>query len=190
MSGRFGRLILVAVLAWAGLVPAANAGEHHHVTVDRHQLRGGQSLTVTATSTSECAWVLEWNGARQAKVARVLVATFSAPAVSQRARIPLHATCFMTHSKFRTTGAHPKPSASGSGTTAQYLRVTVPPSWRHTIPITVLPSETGVLPDETGLPGTGGPPLWLLLTGLGTLLGGVGLTTRRSRRTSRAGSRH
>jgi hypothetical protein len=177
-------VVLVAVAACVGLGPTAQAGSGpaFRVTVDHPSVRSGQRLTATATATTSCDWVLEWNGDRRVDHARASAATWSAPQVSRPTRIPLHATCFYTSS----APSRHRGVAAGGGA-GQRVTVRVPPSWRHTLVVTVLPASSVVSPPTAAggphpggtLPGTGGPALWLLLTGLGAVLvGGAAVRVR------------
>jgi hypothetical protein len=176
-------VVLVAVGACVGLGPSAQADSlpAFRLTVDRHVLHSGQSVTATATTTTRCDWLLEWNGDRHVEHARTSTATWTAPQVSRPTMIPVHATCFYASGAARPDAA---PRATGPG---QRVAVTVPPSWRRTLVVTVLPRGSEVSAPGTvggaghpggGLPGTGGPALWILFAGLGAVF--VGSATVRS----------
>lgn len=181
--------VLVVALSCVAGAPAAQAdrGPRFTVTVDRHVVRGGERFTSTATATTECAWILEWGGDRRTTSARTLVATYSAPEVTRPTRIPLHATCFYAVSGNPRTNDRAGTNASVASGSTQRVTVTVPPSWRHTVVITVLPPSSAVSPPTSGggpghpgagIPNMGGPALWALLAGIcAVLLGGLAVRT-------------
>jgi hypothetical protein len=179
----FGCVVLIAALGSVGFATAAQADPdaRFELTVDRHVVHGGEQFTATATANVGCDWVLEWNGDRRVKATRVLVATYTAPPVSRITRIPLHSTCFYDPPSAQRSSARDTSPAAWDHATTQRLTVTVPPSWRRTIVITVLPRGSAVSPPDIGggltngggLANTGGPMLWLLLVGLGSVLTGA-----------------
>lgn len=177
-----GVVILVVVMA-VSVAPAsgvAQASAPFKVSVDRTTLRSGQTLTATGRADRLCAWIIDWNNERRSASARRIVATFVAPQVETRTRIPLRGTCFYASTPPRPVPA-PTPTPSRSGSTAQRVTVVVPKSFNEVLTITVLPahSVSPPGPDDDGgsggLPGTGGPDLWILLAGLATLLVGASL---------------
>lgn len=189
-----GASALVALLACAGLASPAQAdrGPAFALTVDRHPIHSGEPFTATATATTRCAWILEFDGDRRTADARTLVTTYTAPPVSRPTKVPLHGTCFHDPSRGRSSSDRggTVPLSDGSG---QRIAVTVPPSWRQTLVITVLPPSSAVSPPGSGggpghagggLPHTGGPALWILLTGLGAVLVGGAAVRNSPRRLS------
>jgi len=186
----FGLVVLVAVLACVGPVPASQADSDHRfkLTVDRHALRSGQRLTVTASAPTRCVWLLEWHGDRRHVEGSVFTTTYIAPQVSRPTRIPLHGTCFYNEPAGARTA--PTSAAAASNRSALTITVTVPPSWRQTVVVTVVPPGGTVSPPHQGagspgtggggLPNTGGPMFWLLIAGLASLIAG-GTAASRSR---------
>jgi len=186
-------VVLVALVGGIDFAPTAQAdrGPTFTLTVDRHVVHSGEQFTASAGATSECDWLLEWNGDRRVQKVRRLVTTYTAPAVSGPTRIPLHATCFYAPTGSARGGNRDVTSVTGIGRTAERITVTVPQAWRHTLMVTVLPPRSAVSPPESGagtvkpggnLPLTGGPPLWALLAGVGTVL--IGRLTARVARTT------
>jgi hypothetical protein len=140
-------------------------------------------VTVTGTSSTTCTWLLEWNGERRIGRDRAaFTSSFLAPQVSRPTRIPLQGTCFYDSPASRPQhGSDPRDTQPPSSTSRSTFVVRIPPRWRHTVVVTVLPPRSAVSAPGTtggpghpggGLPGTGGPALWLLLTGLGAVLVG------------------
>jgi LPXTG-motif cell wall-anchored protein len=184
--GSFGVTALFAVLTCFALAPSAHAaraypdaGPTFDLRVNRHLLYGGQRLVATATASVSCTWLLEWNGDRRPRTGKTFTTTYVAPAVTRLTRIPLHGTCFYDQQRARQHRA-PARAATSATSTAEAIMVEVPPHWQQTIVITVLPPGSAVSPPigghphpgGTGLPNTGGPSRWILLTGLGVLLAG------------------
>jgi hypothetical protein len=169
---------VVLALVSIALAPASQAepGPRFRLAVDRHAVHAGERLTATATATTDCTWLLEWNGERRSQVSRTLATSFVAPAVSRPTRITLHGTCF--HHGTRPAGS----SARGN------LAAFVPPSWTHTEVVTVLPPGAVVSPPHASggpghpgaLPGTGGPALLTVLAGLVLVATGSVLVRRSS----------
>ncbi|MBO9523606.1 MAG: LPXTG cell wall anchor domain-containing protein [Nocardioidaceae bacterium] len=184
-------LALVTVLAVSlgapGPALAAPKDPAFTLKVDRHTVRGGQTLTATATAQVVCDWIIEWNGERRHVRATRIVTSYVAPTVARPTKMPLRGTCVVA----------PAPIAGPARSTAQpdqqSVVVRVPPHSSHTVGVTVLPPGTDVSPPDPGggvggegtgpggLPSTGGPPLWLLAAGLGALLAGA-LVVRRAQR--------
>lgn len=176
--------VTTLALVLASLGPAvsaqADSGPRFKIRVDRHAVRGGEMLTATATATTSCTWVLEWSGARRVGHGDAFETSFVAPVVSRPTRILLHGTCFYTD---------PRPANSSAG--GNFV-VSVPPSWRHDVGITVLPPGASVSPPQAaggpghaggsggGLSGTGGPALAALLAGLVLVVTGSLLVRRAS----------
>jgi len=187
-----GRLVAAFVAALVTLVaaPASSSAPALRLTVDRHVLYVGQQLAATATAQLECTWILTWAGQRQVGHGKTASARFTAPVVTKATRIPVRAQCFPVS----TAAPRPQPAPRSSATGAhvsQRLSVTVPMSATATVVVTVLPAGGaaappggGTLPPGNGLPSTGGPPGWLVLAGLGSVLAGafcVELSRRRRR---------
>lgn len=174
----------VVLIAFLGAMtsPAIAAPEAQggfRVAVDRSTLHSGQVLTATGRYSGSCSWIIEWNNERRSTKAKRIVATFVAPKVTKATQIPLRATCFYV-SKAPARPARPLPSVRPN-VAAQRIVVSVPPSFRQTMTITVLPAGAIVSPPHHpggggGLPNTGGPDLWILLAGIATLLVGASMT--------------
>jgi hypothetical protein len=187
--------VLVAVCVCVGLAPAAQAdpGPAFTLTVDRHVIHSGERFTATATATTGCDWVLEWNGDRRVEDARTSVATYLAPQVSRPTRIALHVTCFYVPSRGQRSEGRGRSTAFTAEGPSQLVTVTVPPSWRRSLVITVLPPGSAVSPPGAGggfghpggsLANTGGPALWALIAGLGAVLVGSAAVRTSPRRLS------
>jgi hypothetical protein len=190
--------MLTVAIACLGLAPAhADADPRFSLSVDSRAVRGGQLLTVTGASTTRCAWLLEWNGERRIGRDRAaFTGSFTAPQVTRPTRLPVQGTCFYDLPTTRAQRGGQGDTRPPGSTSRSTLVVRIPPSWRHTIVVTVLPpgsevsapgsgggpGHPGGLPG--GLPGTGGPALWALIAGLGALL--VGTATLRRVRPPRA----
>lgn len=191
-------LALACVLATFGMLLAAPAASAYpdagpearfKLAVDRRVLYSGEAFTATASANVRCGWTLAWNGARKVATAKVLRHRFIAPRVTRITRIPLHGRCF-----YELPGTAPRPQPTVGHGAGQVLSVRVPESWRKTIQITVLPPGSGVSPPDDGgpdggpdggngeLPDTGGPPLWALAAGLGSLLLGLAAVRETRRR--------
>jgi LPXTG-motif cell wall-anchored protein len=185
----YGGVLVLAVLGWLVLAPAAQADADHHfnLAVDRHVVRSGGQFTATARGDVACNWTLEWNDVVRHGDARVFATTYTAPEVARTTRIPLHGICFHDQSRVQRSSRHAMTQASVGHGASQLLTVTVPPGWRREIVITVLPRRSAVSPPSQGgpghgaggiLPNTGGPTFWILLAGLGSLLVGAVAATR------------
>jgi hypothetical protein len=171
--------MLVCALACIGLPPdaLADGGGSFTLKVDRHAVRSGEAFTASATAPTTCQWLLEWNGDRRVGAGRALAASYTAPQVTRPTRITLHGTCFYSSSGAQRHGSSARSATSGA---SQRVTVTVPPSWRHSEVITVLPPGGAVSPPASsggghhgdGLPGTGGPALAVLIAALCALLAG------------------
>ena len=171
---------VLGLLATIGLAPAAQAYPEVIIdlSVNRTVLYGGQTFTATATSNVDCDWTLEWNGdSRDKNASQNFVTTYTAPAVTQITKIPLHGTCVYTLPDGATpvTGRHAARAAAGPLVT-----------WKRTIMITVLPRGSAVSPPGSNLPNTGGPDLWILLAGLSLVGAGAAVTLRSRRKTPAA----
>jgi hypothetical protein len=187
--------VLVSVLVSIGLAPAALAegGRRFALSVDRHVIHSGEHFTATATATYTCQWMLEWNGDRRVRSGRTFTAAYTAPAVTRPTRIPLHGTCFYSPSEGRRIDVGGNRAVGTARGMAQSITVTVPPSWRHTVVVTVLPPGAAVSPPASGggsahpggvIPNTGGPALLVLLAALGAVLVGSAMVRTSSRRVS------
>lgn len=177
-----GVLVVLAILATTA--PAAIASPEAaggiRVTVDHSTLRSGETLTVTARSSSACVWLIEWNAERRSAAGKRIIAAFVAPEVSRPTRLPVGATCFST-AKAPAPRTRPAPPVQPNSITER-ITVAVPASLHQTITVTVAPPTAIVSPPEQGggghgsdLPDTGGPDLWILLAGIATLLAGASL---------------
>lgn len=166
---------LVALLATIGIAPAAHA--YPDVTIDlsvnRQVLYGGENFIATGTSNVSCAWNLEWNGAvhtGSGSFGSPYSTTYTAPAVTQITKIPLHGTCTYTSP---TSGRAARAAVAGT-------------QWTRTIIITVLPPASAVSPPTQNgggdLPNTGGPNILFLLGGLVLLATGATAVTVARRR--------
>jgi hypothetical protein len=165
---------LIAVLAM--LVAQSPAQAYPEVQiglkVDRQVLYGGQKFTATASSNVHCSWTLEWNSKVRkghSSTNSDFRTTYTAPAVTETTKIPLHGTC--SYDSSETPGAR---SAA---------------TWQHTIMITVLPRSSAVSPPGGGgsdLPNTGGPDWKVLAGGLVLLLSGATAVTVARRRAEEA----
>lgn len=158
---------LLAVMAVLGFAATASAYPEVSInlTVDKQVIHSGESFTATGTSSVDCAWTLEWNGATRTKTAKKIVTSFTGPKVTKSTKIALHGTCVYD------TGS----------TTAQRAAGT---TWERTIVITVLPTDVVSPPVDNGggLPNTGGPSRLILFGGLGLLLAGATAVTVARRR--------
>ncbi len=160
----------VTVLVLALGASSSTAAPAVRVEVDRHVVRSGQQLDVTARAESECAWSIAWKDQRATGRGRSLAATFTAPRVARPTRIPVVARCFAP-----APGSPDRPAAGASPQQlgqSQRITVGVPAGQTATVGVTVLPAGGTVLPPESGLPGTGGPERWIVVAGLGLLLAG------------------
>ena len=174
-------LTLGVGLAWAVSAPAARGAapeSRFTLSVDRHVVRSGASLTASASAPTQCTWLLEWVGERRVDHAHDVVTNFVAPAVTRPTRVALRATCFYR-------GPEPT-NRPGTGTLVAF----VPPSWTQTELVTVLPAGAAVSAPAgspsgggggSGLPQTGGPLLLVLLAAMGSLVVGAALVRRGSR---------
>lgn len=174
-------LFLAAVLGLAA--PSSAADPAVQVRVDRDEVRSGQTFRATATAKVECQWLVQWNGQRRVATGKRFTGIFVAPVVTGPERLPLRATCFHR-------SATPAPATALPGGGAQVISVQVPARTRGGVTITVLPPKDTVAPPQPqqpdtpgpgGLPNTGGPAWWLLLTATAALLAGV-VTVRRTTR--------
>jgi LPXTG-motif cell wall-anchored protein len=167
---------LVALLAVAGLAPAAHAYPDVNIdlTVNRQVLYGGETFTATGTSDVTCAWHLTWNGVVRTGTGSngaPFQTTYTAPAVTKITKIPLHGTCTYTQPTARKAAKAARTAAASA-------------TWQRTIMITVLPRGSAVSPPENSgdLPNTGGPKFIVLLGGVALLLAGAGAVVVARRR--------
>lgn len=158
---------LIALLAVAGLAPAAHAYPDVNIdlTVNRQVLYGGETFTATGTSDVTCSWHLTWNDVArtgQGTDGSPFVTTYTAPAVTKVTKIPLHGTCTYTQPSARKAAKAARTAASAA-------------TWERTIMITVLPRGSAVSPPAgSDLPNTGGPNVLYFLVGIGLLTMGAG----------------
>jgi LPXTG-motif cell wall-anchored protein len=167
---------LLGLLAIIGLAPAAQA--YPEVVIDLTAqptvLYGGETFTATATANVTCDWTLEWNGDSRDKAAsNDFTTVYTAPAVTEITKIPLHGTCVYE----LPDGATPVTGRAVAGPLV---------TWKRTIMITVLPRGSAVSPPGGGLPNTGGPDLWILLVGLGLVGAGTVVMLRARRKVQTA----
>lgn len=167
---------LIALLAAAGLAPAAHAypDANINLTVNRQVLYGGETFTATGTSDVSCDWHLSWNDVvrtGQGSEGSPYRTTYTAPAVTKVTKIPLHGTCTYTQPTARQAAARAPRSSAVSAT------------WERTIMITVLPQASAVLPPTASdLPNTGGPNFLFFLAGVGLLMVGASAVVMARRR--------
>lgn len=166
--------LLGALLVTVGFNSAAQAYPEVRIgmTVDRQVLFGGDTFTATATANVTCSWDLGWNGTDRTSTGTKVITTFTAPQVTKQVTIDLSGTCTYD----ATEGGSARTVA---GTT----------TWRHRIPITVMPAASGAAAAPSGaadLPNSGGPDQMVLLGGLALLLTGAAAVTVARRRADRA----
>jgi hypothetical protein len=173
--------VVLALLGLLGMPSAAQAAStgNPHVTVQLSSkvVHTGQQFTVVSRANVLCDWIVTFRGDRRHTVGRANTSSFVAPDVSRRTTFPLEVTCVL-HSvpaQHVTTGSK---AVSGGHGASETLVVRIPPNTHVVTPVVVDPG-TIVKPPHTGgdhpggLPNTGGPPLWLLLAGLLTVVGGA-----------------
>lgn len=178
--GWCGFAITVLVLVLNG--SSSSASPTVRIEVDRHVVRTGQQLDVTARSEAECAWSIAWNDQRATGRGTELETSFTAPVVQRPMQIPVIARCLPIAATIPSPVVERRSLAElGS---SQRITVGVPQGLRATVTITVLPPRGSVLSPGGGLPSTGGPERWLVLVGLALLFAGFslqGLTRARAR---------
>lgn len=165
----FGVAVLIALFSALGLAPSAQAypEPQFNLTVNHQVIYGGQQFTATATSEVTCDWTLEWNGDSRFKTASTFVTTYTAPVVTTITKIPLNATCVYAAASARKSA-----------------RAAADATWTRSVTITVLPNGSAVSPPSSGgnLPNAGGPRLWIMLAGFGSLLAGAAVVVTARRR--------
>jgi LPXTG-motif cell wall-anchored protein len=130
------------------------------VTVNHQVLVGGNPFTARAHASVQCHdWTLKFLGQSASNPGKNFTHTFSTPVVDKKTVYPLHATCVY--------------SASAS---------TSDPTYRTSIPITLLPKGHHNHHNGGGLPNTGGPSFWLLVVAILLVLAGVVALIRSRRR--------
>ncbi|MCW2784921.1 MAG: hypothetical protein JWP74_1438 [Marmoricola sp.] len=187
-SPPYGAFALFVVLGWISLVPLSAPTDAFTLTVSHHDVDAGQTFTATARAHGRCQWLMEWNGLTRTTVSRVFETTWTAPAVTRDRRIVLTATC--VEDPVRSAVRHRPGPRSGARRSAprtdrQSLVVRVPPHRHQSIPITVHPGGAVTPPHgggvgPIGLPNTGGPPFWLVITGFVLVFAGAGGIRRSS----------
>lgn len=152
-------LTVLAVLAVSfGFAPAAQAYPDAALTITLSDstVVSGASFSVSASSDVNCAFDATFNGGTKTGSGTTFDASFTAPSVTQRERMPVTVTC----------------TQSDGTTTSRSANVTVLP-----------PASQGA--SSAGLANTGGPNVGLLGAALALLLGGAGfLVVSRRRRTA------
>jgi len=154
---------LGAALLVLGTAPGASAYPDLtcHATVDRQVVRPGQTVTATgeiigADTNRPAGWTFRWNGVTKQREGIAARATFTAPKV--------------THSRVIRLAATGTASLNG-----------VPRTCVHHFDITVAAVQVSA-PSDSGLPGTGGPFLWVLVAAVALLLAGGGTVVASRRR--------
>jgi LPXTG-motif cell wall-anchored protein len=158
---------LGAALLVFGTAPAASAYPELTCTVDvsPQVLKPGQQFTVTgkaagvdstnhAIDPASVQWTFAWNGVTKTRSGSPASVKFTAPQVTRTKVIPLTVR-----------------STSAAGDCVRHFDVTVLAA------AAAAPHAGG-----SGLPGTGGPTVWLLVAGLVLLLGGGGAVVSARRR--------
>lgn len=160
---KFGFAAVAAIAALLGIVGFTGSAQaypdvQHSLTVDRQVLFSGDSFTATASANVDCAWDLEWNGQAREGGGRLFETTYVAPQVTEIEKIDLVGTCEY---------ADPADGAAKAAAA----------TWQETVTITVRPGANGAAAPTGGagddLPGTGGPNLVVLLSGLVLVLAGA-----------------
>ncbi len=151
--------IAALVVSLGGLTSSAQAYPDVRIDlgVNHPVVYGGEAFKATGTSNVGCSWKLDWNDVVRQGSGAKYVASYTAPTVNRITKIPLSGVC---------TYADPAASAR---------TVATADTWDRTITVTVLPRASAASPASAGadLPGTGGPNLVVLLSGLGLLLAGA-----------------
>jgi LPXTG-motif cell wall-anchored protein len=191
---------LAAVLAGLALVTApASFGadtDGFTLSVSPEPVRSGGAVTVTLSAPTDCAWTVTWNGEARSGEGTSFTTTFTAPTVTESTRLPLKADCLYVPTTTSTPTATP---SLPPGSLSQILEVTVPGHWTRTVQVTVLPENDVAPPVDNGdgdsngggtdLPSTGGPRLWLAVTGVAAVLLGAVLVRRRRTGSAQGGER-
>lgn len=173
---KFGFAAVAAIAALLGILGFTGSAQaypdvQHSLTVDRQVLSGGDSFTAFASANVDCTWDLAWNGLVREGRGLQFTTTYVAPQVTETETIDLVATCMYA-------GA-----ASGR---AQATNAT----WQKTVSITVRPGASAVAAplggNSSDLPGTGGPNLVVLLSGLALVLAGATAVAVARRRAEEA----
>ena len=190
-------MIAAAAVALVGAAPVhADQGTAFTLSTNRAELRSGQQLVAQARANAVCDWLVEWTGVRSSGRGRNFTAKFTAPAVEERTRFSLRATCFTRESARKARPAAPPAHLAQRSDDSEVILVRVPARVEHTVVITVLPPTGSVSPPAPGgvaagpdghgghgsLPNTGGPPRWMVLGGIASLL--IGLAATRASRES------
>lgn len=170
---KYGYVVLAAiaaVLISLGFSSAAQAypDVRMDLTVNHQVLYSGESFTATGTATVACPLDLEWNNVvRSSAPTKKFVTSYVAPQVSKVTKFPLTGVCHY---------ASPAGGKSSTGVSTLQRRLTV----------TVLPRANGAtaapVDNSADLPGTGGPNVAFLLSGLVLLLTGATAVTVARRR--------
>lgn len=127
-------------------------------------LVSGQEFAVTASSSTECDWALEWDGLNRAVRGTQFQTTFVAPEVDEVTTMPLSGVC---------TYEDPAARAADDSITPASLSFTIRP--------------TGEQPNgAASLAGTGGPDRLVLLSGVGLLIVGATVAVVARRRAEHA----
>jgi hypothetical protein len=153
---------LLAVPVLLALAPSADAYPDTvcRVTVQPQHVVGGQSITMTGSSTVSQTWTFTFNGQTSTGQGTTFSHEFTTPAVSTSRTLDLVATC---------------------GGTDQHVPVQVGPATGTAGPAAG-PTQAAAQPDHNGiLPGTGGPGFWVLVAAIVLLVAG-GIATTVSRR--------
>jgi len=168
------------LLAVVGLAPAAQAYPEVliDITVPPATVVGGEPFSVTATANVVCDWAIAFEGDTKTKTSKVFTAGFVAPEVTQVTQFPLEGDC-----------DYVLPAGATPVTRTTAAQRTTDTHWSRTFEITVVPAGQAAPPisDNDGgkLPNTGGPSIWLLISGLVLAGAGAGAVVRsRSAKTA------
>lgn len=128
-----------------------------------YDLVSGEEFVVTASSSAECDWALQWDGASRAVRGTQFQTTFVAPEVSEVTTAELTGTC-----------TYQEP---GSGARADATESVITPAG---LVFTIRPGRTAPN-NSASLAGTGGPDQMVLLSGVALLIAGatVAMVARR-----------
>ena len=170
---KYGYVVLAAIAAVLVSLGFSSAAEAYpdvriDLTVNHQVLYSGDSFTATGTATVACPLDLEWNDViRQSEPTKRFVTTYVAPQVTKVTKIALTGVCHYT-----------APAGGKAATGASKLE--------RRLTVTVLPRANGASPapvdNSADLPGTGGPNMVFLLSGLVLLLAGATAVTVARRR--------